>query len=71
MWQRKWSLEVYDRESLIKTLEDHGYVKSDIQRSNISGDMLQFAMLIQIAEKLDRDSPTLTPAEKKEVKNEV
>ncbi len=64
-------MKLYDRESLIKTLETHGYIKSDIQKSNVGGDQLQFAILIQIAEKLDRDSPTLTPAEKKEVKNET
>jgi hypothetical protein len=45
---------LYTRESLIKTLEDHGYIKSDIQKSNVGGDQLQFAMLIKIAEKLDK-----------------
>ena len=59
---------MYDRESLVATLVKHGYATSDIQKSNISGDMLNFAMLILIAEKLDRDSWSLTPAEKKEVK---
>ena len=62
---------MYSRVELIETLEKHDYIKSDIQKSNVRGDMLQLAILIKIAEKLDRDSPTLTPAEKKEVKNEV
>lgn len=45
---------MYDRENLIKTLEDNGYIKSDIQKSNVRGDMLNIALLIQIAEKLDK-----------------
>ncbi len=47
-------MKLYDRESLVKTLEDHGYVNSGIQKSNVGGDQLQFAMLILIAEKLDK-----------------
>lgn len=67
---------MYDREDLIAVLEEYGYVKSDIQRQHVAGDLLQFALSILIAkkldellEKLDRDSPTLTPSEKKEAEN--
>ena len=44
---------MYDRDDLIKVLEDHGYVKSDIQRQHVAGDLLQFAISILIAERLD------------------
>jgi len=44
---------LYTKNDLIKTLEDNGYIKSDIQKSNVGGDMLQFAMLIKIAESLE------------------
>ena len=45
---------MYDKESLIAVLERHGYVQTDIQKSNIRGDMLQFAISIIIAERLDK-----------------
>lgn len=75
------NIHLYDRVTLIEVLEINGYVKSDIQRQHVAGDLLQFAMSILIAEKLDKllgklDSGTnsyksviLTPAEKKEVKD--
>ena len=47
-------MKLYDKASLIKTLEDNGYIKIDIQRQNVGGDQLQFAILIQIAERLDK-----------------
>lgn len=46
-------MNLYSREELIKVLEVHGYIKTDIQRERVAGDMLQFAMQIIIAEKLD------------------
>lgn len=60
------SLKLYSREELIKVLEEYGYVKNDIQKGNVSGDQLHFALLILINQKLDRDSRYLTPNEKRE-----
>jgi hypothetical protein len=45
---------LYDRKKLVKVLEKNGYVKGDIQKQNIAGDMLQFALLILLNEKLDK-----------------
>jgi len=45
---------LYSKEELTNTLEKYGYIKSDIQKSNVRGDMLNIALLIQIAEKLDK-----------------
>lgn len=45
---------MYNRESLIKVLEEEGYVNNDIQRGNVSGDQLHFALNILIAKKLDK-----------------
>lgn len=44
---------MYDKDSIIEALERHGYIQSDIQRSRVAGDLLQFGLLILIAEKLD------------------
>lgn len=50
---RKRSIHLYDKDSIIEALERHGYIQSDIQRSRVAGDLLQFGLLILIAEKLD------------------